>query len=102
MVKKTSKKGVTNEKIMEALLDMDERMVTKEDLRKAFKDFPTKVDLADTLKDFAKKSDLEKFKEDILEEVRPIARAVDKDAVTSIDHGKRITILERKVGVTTK
>ncbi|MDP3646135.1 MAG: hypothetical protein Q8R25_03535 [bacterium] len=88
--------GVTNEKIMEILLDMDERMLTKEDLTEALKDYPTKADLADTVKDFAKKSDLEKFKEDILEEIRPISKAVDKDAETVIDHEKRLVILERK------
>lgn len=102
MEKKSEKRGVTNEKIMEVLLDMDERMVTKEDLTEALKDYPTKADLSETLKDFAKKADLERFKEEILDEVRPIGKAVDKDAVTVVDHGKRIVVLERRVGVVTK
>ena len=79
MAKKT---GVTNEKIMEVLLDMDERMATKDDLTS-----------------YATKNDIEKVKEDILEEIRPIAKAVDKDAEIVIDHGKRIVALERKTGI---
>lgn len=34
-------------------------------------------------------------KEELLNEIRPIARAVDKDAVTVINHGKRITRIEK-------
>ncbi len=102
MVKKIGQTGVTNEKIMGVLLDMDERMVTKEDLTEALKDYPTKADLSETLKDFAKKSDLERFKEEILDEVRPLSKALDKDSKTVIDHGRRITVLERKVGIPTK
>ena len=36
-------------------------------------------------------------KEELLSEIRPIARAVDKDAVTLVDHEKRITRIEHKI-----
>lgn len=76
------KKGpVTNEKIFGLLLDMDERMATKANLR----DYPTK-------------NDFERVKDEILDIVKPIGKAVDKDAETIVNHGKRIVILERKAG----
>jgi hypothetical protein len=80
------KESVTNEKIMEVLLDMNERMVTKDDLTDILKDYPTKTDL-------------ERMKIEIIE---PIIKAVDKDAEIIYSHGKRITALERKIGITTK
>ncbi len=96
MAKRRSKAGVTNEKMMEVLLDMDERVISIDER------MVTKADLADTLKNLATKNDLKKFKEDVLEEVRPIAKAVDKDAVAVVNHEKRIAVLERKVGIATK
>ena len=51
------------------------------------------------LKDLATKGDLERVKNEIIE---PISNAVDKDAETVYDHGKRITVLERKVGIIAK
>jgi|GEM_PF-6552319 len=100
MAKKRQQRGVSNEKIMGLLLDMDERMATKDDL----KGFATKDDLngfatKDDLRAYATKNDLERFKEEILEEIRPIAKAVDKDAVTLVGHEKRITMLERKAAL---
>lgn len=82
MTKKSNKGSATTDKIMEVLLDMDERMATKEDL-----------------KNFATKMDLEKMKDEIL---APLMKAVDKDAETIINHGKRITVLERRAGMATK
>lgn len=79
-----------------------ENYPTKTDLVEVLKNYPTKDDLAETVKDFAKKIDLEKFKEDILGEIRPIGKAFDKDAVTLIDHGKRIVVLEQKAGIAAK
>lgn len=116
MVKKTKKRPVTNEKIFELLLDvderitgtdervkgMDERIVTKDDLANVLKHYPTKADLAETVKDLARKSDLEKLRGDIAEEVRPVVKAFDKDAVTLIDHGKRIVVLEQRAEVAAK
>ena len=45
--------------------------------------------------DVTMKSDLERVKEEILDVVRPIERAVDKDAVKLVSHESRITKLER-------
>ena len=56
----------------------------------------TKADL----REYATKNDMENIKEVILGEVRPVAKAFDKDAVTLIDYGKRIVVLEREAGVT--
>ena len=86
MAKKATKTGtVTNEKIFGLLLDMDERMATKADLR-----------------DYSTKNDLERVKDEILDIIKPIGRAVDKDAETIFNHGKRIVVLERKAGVVVK
>ncbi|MEY4747640.1 MAG: hypothetical protein RLZZ416_689 [Candidatus Parcubacteria bacterium] len=115
MIARMAKKGgttwVTNEKIMGLLVDMDERMVTKEDLKDFatkdyLKDFATKEDLKsfatkEDLKDFATKEDLknlatkgdlERVKEEIL---KPLEKAVDKDAETIVRHEKRMVVLER-------
>ena len=88
-----------------------ENMATKDDI----KDMATKDDLKnfakkDDLKNFATKDDLKNFatkddvraivdgaKEEILAVVRPIERAVDKDAVTVVKHEKRITRIERQL-----
>lgn len=102
MVKKQKMGPVTNEKIFGLLLDMDERMVTKEDLAHVLKNYPTKADLAETVKDLARKSDLEKFKEEILDEVRPLSKAIDKDARTIINHSRRIVVLEQRAGIAVK
>ncbi|MBI5457760.1 hypothetical protein HY971_03480 [Candidatus Kaiserbacteria bacterium] len=83
MAKKTSKKGVTTEKILEVVLDMNERMATKDDLEKV-------------------KNQLNLRIEEVLEEMEPIRKAVDKDAEMVVNHGKRITVLERRMGVATK
>ena len=80
MAKKSTKRGVTNEKIMEVLINMDGRMT-------------------DMNKRMATKDDLEQMKNEIIE---PIIKAVDKDAVTVVSHEKRIIVLERKAGVLTK
>jgi hypothetical protein len=83
------KTGVTNERIMsylvemhELVIDMNKRMVTKEDL-------------ADMLKEYPTKNDLERMKDEIIE---PVIKAVDKDAEIVYTHGKRITALERRSG----
>ena len=40
---------------------------------------------------------IDDLREELLSEIRPIAKAVDKDAKTIIDHEKRITRVERLV-----
>ena len=44
-------------------------------------------------------SKTEAAKEDILKEIRPIARAVDKDSETIIKHGGRITRIEKHLSL---
>ncbi len=77
------KKEVSNGAILKVLLSMDERMVTK-----------------DALRSYATKNDLERFKEELLEEIRPIAKAVDKDAVTLVNHERRIARVEKHLSLT--
>ncbi|MSU73981.1 hypothetical protein EXS56_02460 [Candidatus Kaiserbacteria bacterium] len=142
MVKKSGKGGITNEKIMEVLLDMSKKVDTMDALIEIqarqsghiqsavaalgskVKRFEAQVDKyfsgfgermnemegalkgvvewgatkAD-LKEFATKDDLERMKEEILE---PVIKAVDKDAEAIFNHGKRITVLERRAGVAAK
>lgn len=38
-------------------------------------------------------------KEELLQEMRPMSRALDKDAVTLINHEKRITKVERHLAI---
>ena len=87
MVKKNGKRGVTNEKIMSLLVGIDERATNMDE---RITDISTRM---------ATKDDLEHVKDEIMAEIKPISDAVDKDAKTIIDHGKRITTLERKTGV---
>ena len=71
---KNPKKSVSNEMIFDTLLSMNERM-----------------------NDFSTKGELEKVKEEILEELRPIAKAVDADAVTILNHERRLSHVEQKL-----
>jgi hypothetical protein len=86
MAKKSTKTAVTNEKIMGYLVGIDERMVTKDDLAVV-------------------KEGLEVLKQDvkdIKDVVKPLSKAFDKDAKTTVQHEIRITAIERKLGVPTK
>lgn len=96
MAKTSGKKAVTNEKIMGFLVEMDEKVSDMQEK------MVTKADLADTLKDYATRNDLERVKDEILDAMEPIIKAVDRDAETVINHGKRITVLERRAGVAAK
>jgi hypothetical protein len=60
------------------------------------------TNIEERMSDMATTNDLEMMKEGmmamegrLLDEIRPIARAVDKDAHTIIDHEKRIIRLEK-------
>ena len=83
MVKKAAKTAVTNEKILGFLVNMDERMNAIHE-RMATKDH------------------VEQAKDEIMDVVKPISDAVDKDAKTVVNHGRRITVIERKVGIAAK
>lgn len=90
MIKTSGKKGVTNEKIMGLLVTMDERMTNMDDR------------ITDIKTQMATKDDLVRVKQELTSEIRAGSKAVDKDAVTVVSHGKRITVLERRAGVVTK
>lgn len=88
--------------------DIRSTMATRDDL----KNFATKDDLKnfatkDDLKNLATKDDVrfivdgavDKAKTELLVEIRPIAKAVDKDAVTAVNHEKRITRIERHLAL---
>jgi len=78
--------------------DIRSTMATKDNL----KNFATK----DDLKNFATKDDVRAIvdgaKEEILKIVRPLAKAVDKDAVIIYKHENRIVRIEQKLGLSLK
>ena len=78
------KKAVTNEIILNAVISLGERVAAIEQT------------MATTMatKDHVEYI-VEKAKEEILQQIRPLEQAVDKDAVTIINHERRITALER-------
>jgi septum formation topological specificity factor MinE len=84
MAKKSQQDGVTNEKIMGFLVEMDARMTNMDER------------ITDISNRMATKDNLEQMKEEIIE---PILKAVDKDAETIFDHGKRIVSLEKQVAI---
>ena len=79
--------GVTSGRILEVVLDMNERMATKDDLERLRGNLEWKIEDA---------------KSELMAEITPLSKAIDKDAKTVVAHEKRITVLERKVGVVTK
>src|SRR3989338_4027835 len=78
--------------------DIRSTMATKDNL----KNFATK----DDLKNFATKDDVRAIvdgaKEEILKIVRPLAKAVDKDAVIIYKHENSIVRIEQKLGLSLK
>ena len=130
MVKKqriSKKKLVSSEDVLRAVLYLAETMATKEDIveikarmatRKHIEALKDDVDalgedinsltsdVQNVRTQIVTKQDVQSLvdsaKDDVLEEIRPIAHAIDKDSVTVVSHEKRITVLERKVGVLTK
>ena len=123
----SKKKPVSSEDVLRAVLYLTETMATKEDIVEIKARMATTKNI-EALKDdvdvlgedidsltgevqnvrtqMVTKQDVQSLvdsaKEDVLEEIRPIAHAIDKDAVTVVSHEKRIIVLERKVGVLSK
>ncbi len=86
--------------IEEKIDDIEKRMSTKAETRNLEKrtayiesSMATKADLVHV----ATKDNLENSKEEILVAIKPVERAVDKDAVTLLNHEKRITRLEKQL-----
>lgn len=71
------KQEVSNEVILETVLNMGEQ-------------------IAEIKSTMATKDDLVRVKEELLDEIRPIRKAQDKDAVTIINHERRILRLEQR------
>lgn len=67
-------KKATNESMLKAVVSLGEQV------RAVKSELVTKID-----------DKVEAAKEEILKEVRPIAKAIDKDAVTIVEHEKRLT-----------
>jgi len=103
-----AKKEDSNEKIYKLLLEMEQKMSTKEDLER----FATKEDL----ERLATKEDLNNMKEEIMREVRqtvdnaadtvkeellkeikPMSKAQDKDSVTILNQGKQLADHTRRI-----
>ena len=82
------KKQVSNEIILQAVITLSDQFGNlTEQFSEIRHDLKTK---------YATKDDLVELKEELLAEIRPIARAVDKDAHTLLRHEKRITRLEKQ------
>lgn len=80
MVKKSSKKAVTNEKIFDLLISMDERM----------------ADMKEGL------GSLKRDVEEIKDVVKPLSKAFDEDSQKLMQHERRITVVEGKLGLPTR
>lgn len=79
---KNKTQEIPNSVILEAVISLQGQFTTmQEELRTKY---ATKADLAD-------------MKEELLAEIRPIGRAVDKDALSIIDHERRIHRLETQM-----
>ncbi len=68
------KKAVTNELLLATIINLGERVA----------ELPTK-------------SDVDGRFDEVLTEIKALSKAVDKDAVTSIKHDRRITRIEKHV-----
>ena len=82
------------------IAEIRSEMATKENLE----NYATKDDLQnfatkDDLRNFATKDDLQTVKEEILDAIHPTEKAVDKDAVTIVDHGRRISRIEKHLSL---
>ena len=91
----SKKKEVSNEMLMEVLVSMDRRIGGVEE---RMSDFATKDHVEEVVERIVEKK-VGDAKEEILSELRPIARAVDKDAVTVVDHGRRIIRVEKHLNL---
>ena len=76
---------VTKEMILQAIVGLEARM---EDMREEMKGMREEV---------STKADLEAVKEELRVEVRALGKAIDKDAVTVLDHEKRLRRIEKEL-----
>lgn len=94
-------KKTTLQEIGEMVTHLIKHMATKDDIR----DFAKKDDLRNlaTREDVKALSDrvrsIEKGQDKILEELQPLSKAHDKDSEAIIDHGKRISRIEKRLAV---
>ena len=90
-------KKTTLTEVGETLAFIVENMATKEDVRKLE---AREGRLEETSKESNERlRSLEKGQDKILEELKPLSKAHDKDAETIVDHGRRITRLEKRLSV---
>ncbi len=86
--KSASGKEVTNTDIYKVLLSIDGRITNIEE---RLSDMATK----DDLEELATKSDLENVEKKLLDEIKIIGKAVDKDALTLVNLEKRVVRIEK-------
>lgn len=82
--------------------DIRSTMATKDDIASIYRVMATKDDIDALRRDMATKGDVEDAKEEMLRVLRPAQRALDKDALTIVDHGVRIMRIEKKIGIPLK
>ena len=92
MKKSAVKKSSWND-ILEIVTFIKDNMMMKSEgvAKEDFAQFETNTN--------ARLRSLEKGQEKIIETLEPLSRAHDKDSVTIVDHTKRITRIERHVGI---
>jgi len=88
----TKSEGATKEELAKGLFSIRSQMATKDDIA----NMATKDDIAELRERIVS---LEKGQEKIFDTLEPLSRAHDKDSLTLIDHGKRITRIERHISV---
>lgn len=81
--------------LKEELEDVRKDMATKSDIASIYRMMATKEDVAQIRQDMATKGDLEEVEQHIIERFVPVERAVDKDSLTLVDFGVRLSALEK-------
>jgi len=77
--------------------DIRATMATKNDVTSLYRMMATKEELVELRRDMATRADVEEAKDEIMEVLHPIQRAVDKDALMVVDHERRIARVEKQV-----
>jgi|GEM_PF-2555974 len=88
------------EGILETVIFIKDNMMTKSEGATKEEIAALKEDVSRMERDTSTRlRSLEKGQEEILETLEPLSRAHDKDSITILNHGKRISRIERHIGV---
>ena len=82
--------------------DIRKNMATKSDIAPVYRVMATKDEISEVRRDMATTADVEDAKDEIIKGLQPIQKAVDKDALTVIDHESRIFRVESRLAIKSK